>query len=86
MGEQEHTSNRVEHGLGFWAAHELKVSWDANTCNFEFELKESLGSKMKASWSDIQGILKWSIGVPNVSCFIVIHNGGLEKDTSETHM
>ena len=43
MGKQEQTSNPMEQVLGFWVAHELKVSWDTNTCNFKFKLKESLG-------------------------------------------
>ena len=41
---------------------------------------------MKASWLDIHGIVKWSVGVPDVTWFIVIHKGGLERDTSKTYM
>ena len=41
---------------------------------------------MKASWLDIHGIVKWSVGVPDVTWFIVIYKGGLEKDTSKTYM
>ena len=41
---------------------------------------------MKASRSDLHGIVKWSIGVPDVTWFTIIHNGGLEKDTSEAYM
>ena len=37
---------------------------------------------MKASWLDIHGIVKWLVAVPDVTWFIVIHKGGLEKDTS----